>query len=164
MKRSLLGVVATLAVALSGSAFAPVRDGNPSATGEFIDSYGRYVLVEAVQHKDGRVTGQWSRVLATGEMVIGTVDCLAIVDNSAYFAGRFVYDSAGFYTGRYYFMRVTDNGEGSDAAPDSVTGFFNNEAPYNCHDPLWQDALDAAQISGWGGDFTVVSGNIQVRD
>ena len=98
----------------------------------------------AIKHRDDRISGEYEYRTETGVRLHGTVDCLQVSGNRATFSGPVT--QPGF-AGEQTFI-VRDNGEGTTAPPDEVTG----PVPARC---------DRAFESVSAG--TVVQGNLQVH-
>ena len=119
-----------LALGLAGALPASAA-GNPRATGGGTTEEGgeqSTFVFNAVQHKDGTVTGQLVYHLRTADLTIHLdVDCLAIVGNRATTGGetRKVAGNTAAYpyvvVGAPAVFQVEDNGEGGDAPPDRIS-------------------------------------------
>ena len=133
--------------------------GNPSATGhiDILDSSGALSLdhysFSAIQHKDGRVTGQAEILIlpvgGTAERIHVAVDCLVFVGADTATVGGTVTEvqvgTTPFIVGDHVAFTVVDNGEGGDSPPDEgspVTG-----------------VADCPQLA----TFASERGNVQVR-
>jgi hypothetical protein len=116
------------------------------------------VTIEAIRKGDGRVTGGAEFALLTGT-IVSEVVCLTVVGNVAWIGLRHVGGTHPAVSGgiSYGWIRVEDNGQGRNAAPDRSSGIaaFGVEA-----DALWYCATTPAGPPFW----PVISGNLQVRE
>jgi len=91
----------------------------------------RTLSFAAIQHADGRVTGQWElNNRANDTRLHGSVTCLTVIGNRAWIGG--ITDQSnnpGTPEGRGVSWRVVDNGEGADSPPDQLSLTFTNLAP-----------------------------------
>ncbi len=148
-----MAVTAVAAVALSAAAArAPVSNGNPSATGDYVRSNGAHMVINAIKHKDGTTTGEMRYESADGgQIIIVAVDNVIFVGNSAYIHGIVTADTYGGLIGFHSYHHVVDNGEGANDPSDRASIFRNSKTPL---DP----------ITSVASTFAINSGNIQVRD
>jgi hypothetical protein len=84
----------------------------------------------AIQHADGRVTGEWElNNRATNTRLHGAVTCLTVIGNRAWIGGITEQsNNPGTVEGRGVFWRVVDNGEGANDPPDETSLTFTNLA------------------------------------
>ena len=149
MKRSIFSLVALAPLALAcdaGNPAGPANDGRPVnpqfASGGVIHrvSVGSHDFIPpgedanfslvAIQHADGRVTGQWSDQFGHGNGGIHVaVDCLEVVGNQAWVSGVI---TSGPAAGLPATTRVEDNGTSQNDPPDQIS-FSIYPALRDCH-------------------------------
>jgi hypothetical protein len=82
------------------------------------------IAFNVVQGPDGQVHGLWHhqfRSRRSRGRIMVEVGCMSVSGNEAWFAGRAVQAGAEGNIGRYFGLRVIDNGEGANAPPDEMT-------------------------------------------
>ena len=153
MNRVFCVLIVTATLALSGiAAFAPSRAGNESATGDYVRSNGSHMVINAIRHKNGTVTGGMYFQSATGQIIVVAVDAMTVIDNSAYIHGIVVLSEQNpSLVGRHSYHRVVDNGEGAGSDPDRAATFANLPSPV------------ADPIAFLSSTSPILEGNIQVR-
>lgn len=153
MKRALCVFAVTASIALSGLAsFTPGREGNQSATGDYVRSNGAHMVINAIKHKNGSVSGWMYFQSPGGQVIVVAVDALTIIDTSAYIHGIVVESPQNpALLGRHSYHRVVDNGERSGDEPDRASSFANLSAP------------PADPIAFLSATSPILEGNIQVR-
>ncbi len=126
----------------------------------------RVFTFNARKKADGSVSGVYHlNIQATGLKVKGSIECFTIEGNVAYLAGlvdRSNSEAAALNPPSGFMFKVTDNGQGANAAADQISlTQFNTELTEDvldgiCGDPSSFDFLD---------DFTfdVEAGNIQIH-
>ena len=160
MKRALVAAgLAALAVAGIASTSAPADSnsvvnaatgsGHRISGGEF-----RSFSFSAVRYADGSARGEaqvYPRSLDAYAHV--AIDCLKVTGNVAHMSGVVTHtsDPTVFIPDEQVHFAVEDNGEGTNAPPDRVTGIPENE-PLTC-----DDALPTAAFN------PIVRGNVEVR-
>ena len=125
-------VVFVLIVLFTGTAAsevnaASVQESVPGGGGFIVPANGAHIryTVNAVRHRDGRVTGQFElhAETATGEFLARThvrITCFTITGNIARIGG-IVFRSNINPPGTPGFITVVDNGEGNDAPADLLS-------------------------------------------
>lgn len=80
----------------------------------------------AIEHADGRVTGQWSDQFGGGVGFHVAVDCLYVDGNEAWIAGVVTQETIpGFdFTGMRAATRVVENGTNANDTPDQISLSF----------------------------------------
>jgi len=146
-------LAASTVAAVSGFAsLSHVADGNVSATGDYIRSNGSRMIIDAIQHKDGTVSGSMYFQSTTGQVIIAAVDSLIVIENSAYLHGIVISsDQNPSLLGRHSYHRVVDNGEGRGNEADRAATFANLLNP------------PADPIAFLSSTSPILEGNIQVR-
>jgi len=85
----------------------------------------------AIEHADGRVTGQWTDQFGHGNNGVHVVvDCVHVVGNQAWISG--VANDKTF-DGSPVITRVSDNGKSANDPPDQISFSFIGLA-LSCHD------------------------------
>lgn len=166
MKRSIFSLVALAPLALAcdaGNPAGPADDGrlvNPQfASGGIIHrvSVGSHDFVPpgvdanfslvAIQHADGRVTGQWSDQFGHGNNGVHVaIDCVHVVGNRAWLGGVATDKT---FEGLRVITLVEDNGTSAHETPDQISFTVIDPAQFgispNCNDAA---ALPLFPLSG----------------
>jgi len=106
-------------------------------------------------------TGEWQLVSrATDTKYHGTVTCLSVVGNQAWFTGMVTDATDPAFVGKPAFWRVVDNGEGANAPADQITYTFivpvGSPPELDCTThPILQPPAP--------GLFDIQAGNVQVH-
>jgi hypothetical protein len=147
------------AAALSCAALVAVSAtaaGNRHVNGEW-SIFGTDYMQNAVEHKDGSVTGSWN--YGSGSM--GIPDCIYFEGDgmtatvSGMSTSGFGYDD-GFI---YHMSSYTDNGEGKNAPADTTSYYWYGNFPeFNCMEEVWRVFVQTS------GSFAITGGNVQVKD
>ena len=162
MKRRIsitLTIILVAAIASIYSISVGAFGNGPSASGsahvQFAENEFRHLSFNAVTHSDGSVTGHITlHNRLTNGVVFVDVDCISISGNVATISG--VIPSANFepYIGQTGYLRIVDNGQGANAAPDRTSRLLVLPTDLNvpCTHPLPGFPL-----------FDVANGNLQVN-
>jgi hypothetical protein len=123
---AVIGTVRTVPLHAAGNAHV-------SGGGQYVGEFGQTVVsVNAVQHKDGGVSGQFEQHnAAIGLSVHGEVNCVHFLSNNTAVVGGILTNIqknqdpqfAVIQAGLPFFIVVRDNGEGRKAAADQVSPF-----------------------------------------
>ena len=81
-----------------------------------------YSLI-AIQHADGRITGQYTDRFARGGGFHARVTCLSVVGNDAFIGG--VITTPADLEGQEVVTRVRDNGTSANDPPDEISFSFH---------------------------------------
>ena len=138
-----------------------------SATGS-----GHFILIDELRtftfnakiKADGSVSGHFNLIRHDiGSHVGGSVICLNIQDNAAYFAGVIevsnLDDDPNFGVGAYVIWSTIDNGEGANYPKDQISLLLGN---YNWTQEDVEGFCEAGAGFGYGY-YDIVDGNIQVH-
>ena len=112
----------------------------------------RIFSFSAVKASDGTTSGQWQLKNPSFPVrVHGTVECLTVIGNEAWFAGTTTQSDRPGQIGVGRRFRVVDNGEGGSSVADQ----FSLAHPGSAQ--VWCDSAPEADV------FDIEHGNIQVR-
>ncbi|MCK0179306.1 hypothetical protein MWU50_08400 [Flavobacteriaceae bacterium S0862] len=139
-----------------------LRKGNaPTASGQGTIDFGaegkRHFSFNAITKKDGSVKGNGVLTYTGGELKIKfNIDCIRVVGNTAYITGKITSHSGiPENAGRDCLFVAIDNGEGTNADPDILSGFYTS---------IEGGDLDCNIDYGGISYFEVLEGNIQVSE
>lgn len=134
----LLPLLATLLFGTSLLGAPPVvAVGNPHANGEGTIGAGAFqISLNAIQHKDGTVTGSLVVHDELGTWVL-EIACLNIIGNRAILSGTIVAADGpnAPFVGYAGVFSVEDNGQGRNAPPDRMSLVLLEPTPFDCFDP-----------------------------
>lgn len=154
--RIFLGGTMFLTLVLSAFSFRPPS--GPSANGQgslsLPNEVSRRFSFHANTMPDGTVKGSGVLTYTGGELkIMFDIDCLNVVGNTATMSGVVtrVEGTSAFQEGYRCRFKVTDNGEGANAAPDEMTLLQGSTSLPDCNAPF---NLQENPIEG---------GNIQVK-
>jgi hypothetical protein len=155
-----------VALAMASIAFAGTK---PAASANCVLTHPVFgnsfsLVFNATAKQNGKASGTWSYTNANNETYAGTIDCLHIDGNKAYFSGIITRaDNADWLVGGRIIMRVTDNGTSPGSATNPHAQSSIETPQFDCHDPLVRSWVDDQQAgAGLQGDFVVSSGFIKV--
>jgi hypothetical protein len=147
----LAALAAGLLVAAAGLRPAPLAaagNARVSGGGQYMGEFGQTVVsVNAIQRKDGAVSGQFEQHnAAVGLSVHGVVNCLHFLSNNTAVVGGILTNIqknqdpqfSVIQAGLPFFLAVRDNGEGRKASPDQVSpfaAFGDLTRPLDCSSP-----------------------------
>jgi hypothetical protein len=104
----------------------------------------------AIEHGDGRITGQWTDQFGQGEGGIHVaVNCLFVVGNNAWVSGIITSGSFGGvdFTGLPAITRVADLGTSKNDPPDAISfSFIGVAVPCTAAPPLPLFPMTAGQV------------------
>jgi hypothetical protein len=123
-------------------------------------------MFNAHEKADGTVMGEATmHIRLNGTFWKLDIDCLAVSGNVAVVSGVVSHSNTP-YVGTGGWVAMEDNGEGGNAGPDRVTGFYGTPPPYlpvpgYCHEVIQDiDAYLEPFAVKWN---EVVRGNLQVK-
>ena len=120
---------------------------------EYPEGMKRHFSIHASLMPDGGVKGNGVLHFTGGERDIKfDISCMHVNGNTATLSGIITYSSVPEYQGTYCYVRVVDNGEGNNDAPDKISLLYVDlQYPVNCAINLYCEL------------FEIGSGNIQVK-
>lgn len=152
-KTARLAITSVFAVFAFGTGMAQAGEIVASATGGYQTTYfgtERSIQFNANRNSENETRGQGQFFNRdSGTMFHFSLDCLHVDGNVATMTGSVSRDA--FPAFPYVWLRVVDNGEGSEST-DFHSAFVNFDFPISCTDDTGFDAI-----------FAVEGGNIQVR-
>jgi hypothetical protein len=121
-----------------------------------LEAEWRTFAFTAKNFPDGTTKGQFQLQNRAGDLrAHGEVKCLVVDGNTAYVGAIITHSNVGNVVGQTRVWRVRDNGEGSQSAPDQISGLIPTGLP-----PGEQFCRTRPQIPL----FQIEAGNIQVTD
>ena len=133
------------------------------AVADTVAANGGVMMLNAVLHEDGKVTGNFDYVSGGGDVIVGFPTCLYVEGNSAYISG--LVESGTFngvdVTGESFNFRVDDNGIPGSNPPDGqgLLFFVNPAAGFElCNNPNFRAFYDSGPPA-----VDVVEGNINIK-
>lgn len=152
-KTARLGITSACAVVALGVGSAQADGVVAAATGGYQTTYfraERSIEFNAKRNSENETWGQGQFFNRdSGTMFHFSIDCLHVDGNVATMTGTGASDANPDFP--YVWLRVVDNGEGSEST-DFHSAFVNFDGPISCTDD-----------SGFEAVFAVEGGNIQVR-